>query len=266
MSKEEEVIVYGTPLLDLPQQDSETESLRSTDMNDGEVQDSVYLFKGNTKRHTRLACDGDMCTVITGKLVGAINPVKFQPDDITQLITRDMYKNDALATNKLSTTQYLLQIAKLLSFPPECEKTLADANFESFIGSQLIDVEDLQSIFHARCLLSQLIWAYESSVETIPVAQVKFKASPPKPPKPIGQRITHPTTCLTDRLKRTYPFTAARLHIHKTLMEEAPNPYDYPFSTTSPLKRLKQAIDLLEHAERDAEKRTKGTARNPFIF
>jgi hypothetical protein len=127
---------------------------------------------------------------ITGKLVGAINLVKFQPDDITQLITRDMYKNDALATNKLSTMQYLLQIAKLLSFPPECEKTLADANFESFIGSQLIDVEDLQSIFHARCLLSQLIWAYESSVETIPVAQVKFKASPPKPPKPIGQRIT----------------------------------------------------------------------------
>jgi hypothetical protein len=49
-------------------------------------------------------------------------------------------------------------------------------------------------------------------------------------------------------------------------MEEAPNPYDYPFSTTSPLKRLKQAIDLLKHAERDAEKQTKGTARNPFIF
>jgi hypothetical protein len=228
---------------------------------------SLYLFNGNTKCHSRLDDSGDMSTIISGKLVATIDPVTFRPDDITQLITRDMHTKELVAENSGSTTQYLLQIAKLLSFPLEYEKTLKDGNFQNFIAGQLLDVEDLQSVFHGRYLFSRLIWAYESTMGTIPKYDVKFEPMHPPPPKPIGIRITHPPVAsITDRLKRTYPFVASKLEHNTALMQDSGVPYESPFSTTNPIKRLKHAVELLENAEKDAEKRLKGTARYPFMF
>jgi hypothetical protein len=43
-------------------------------------------------------------------------------------------------------------------------------------------------------------------------------------------------------------------------------PADNPFSTTSPIKRLRAAVALLETAERTAEKARQGTVANPVTF